>query len=504
MNFFPTTKPLSQIATDLLAVQIFENDKTLEPNIKELDRVLGGEISELLKVKDFRGKFCETQIMHTSGQIAAKRVVLLGLGKKAEYDLDKLRSAISTLAPYIQKYRIKNLAIALTKTLPKKSAVELAAQAITEGVILSNYRFVHYKKLEEEEKPAELLNIQLVPANLRDKTKIQKGVAVGQILGTAVNYARDLGNHPANVATPAHLARHALDLAKQYRKNLKVKILDSPGLRKENMRGLLAVSQGSDEEPKFIILEYQGKKSAPTVALVGKGITFDSGGISIKPSDKMEEMKFDMAGAATVLALIKAACELKLPLNLVGLIPATENLPSGKALKPGDIIRSRSGKTIEVVNTDAEGRMVLMDALDYAKKYKPALVIDFATLTGAIVVALGDDIIGAFTNQNSFFPGLQAAAQITGEKIWPMPLEKEYEQFLKSDFADLRNIGALRYGDHIIGALFLKNFVNYPWIHLDIAGVAWANREKPYRPKGATGVGVRLAIEFLKSFKPRR
>ena len=208
-----------------------------------------------------------------------------------------------------------------------------------------------------------------------------------------------------------------------------------------------------------------------------------------------------MAGAATVMGIIKAAAELNLPVNLVGLVSATENLPSGKAIKPGDIIRSRSGKTIEIINTDAEGRLVLADALDYAKKYKPSLVIDFATLTGSIVGALGDDLICAFTNQEKMFAPLKAVADATGEKVWPMPLEKNYEQFIKSDFADLRNIGTIRYGDSIMAALFLQNFVDYPWIHLDIAGTAWATRERPYRPKGATGVGIRLAIEFLKRLK---
>ncbi len=330
-----------------------------------------------------------------------------------------------------------------------------------------------------------------------------KGAKLGEMLAQTVSLARDLGNHPGNVATPSHLAKHAADLAKAHPKSIKVKILHREDIKKENMGALLAVSQGSDEEPKFIILEYQGgRKTAQPIVLVGKGITFDSGGISIKPSDKMEEMKYDMMGAATVMGIIRAAAELKLPVNLIGLIPATENLPSGKAIKPGDIIRSRSGKTIEIVNTDAEGRLILADALDYAKKYKPSLVIDFATLTGAIVVALGDDLIGAFANQENLIGPLKAAADLTGEKIWPMPLEKSYEEFIKSDFADLRNISSQpRIGDAIHAANFLRQFVDYPWIHLDIAGTAWATREKPYRPKGATGIGIRLTIEFLKKIK---
>ncbi|MBI4050664.1 MAG: leucyl aminopeptidase [Candidatus Doudnabacteria bacterium] len=505
MNFQTTTRPLSQIQTDLLIVPLFEDAKELEPKAKELNRALGEEISDLISRGDFKPKLAETQAMFTGKRTAAKRVLLLGLGKQSEYNLEKARTAMSAAAPVAQKFKVNDIAIALIKTLPSKVSVESATQALTEGILLANYKFTEYKKRGEEEKPAALTQIQFVLSNSRDKTKVLKAATVAHTLSQAANYARDLGNHPGNVATPQHLAKHALDLAKQHSKILKAKVLGKGDLQKESMGAVLAVAQGSDEEPKFIVLEYHAEKKAPTVVLAGKGITFDSGGISIKPSEKMEEMKYDMAGGATVLATIKAACELRLPINLVGLIPATENLPSGKAIKPGDIVRSRAGLTIEVVNTDAEGRMVLADALDYAKKYKPVLVIDFATLTGAIVVALGDDLIGAFTNQERLVPQLKNAAQITGEQIWLMPLYKEYEQFIKSDFADLRNVGAVpRQGDAVNAALFLQNFVSYPWIHLDIAGVAWTTREKPYRPKGATGVGVRLALEFLKNFKHRR
>lgn len=481
MKIITTSKPQDLGKAGLTLVPLFEGEQNIAA--KE-----AGE--------DFKGTLGEAYLL--------RRTLLIGLGKRSEYTLERLRTATAGAAPTIQKLRIGKLAIILKPALSRgKKGPEETTQALLEGLLLSCYRFTDYKTLKPGEEPAEIVEIQLILPDARDKSRVQKAATSAQAIWEAVRFARNLGNHPGNIATPSHLAKHGEDLAKTYPINLKVKILHRADIKKENMGALLAVAQGTDEEPKFIILEYTGKRSAPTIVLVGKGITFDSGGISLKPGDKMEEMKFDMAGGATVMGIIKAAAELKLPVNLVGLIPATENLPSGKAIKPGDIIRARNGKTIEIVNTDAEGRLVLADALDYARKYHPALVIDFATLTGAIVAALGDDITGAFSNDKRALAKLQTAAKITGEKIWPMPLESDYDQFIKSDFADLRNIGTMRFADATNAANFLKNFVDYPWIHLDIAGTAWATREKPYRPKGATGTGVRLTIEFLKNFKSR-
>lgn len=498
INFTATTKKPNEISSDALVV--FLRQEETAPEEKIVNALCGGQIQKLRQSKDFLGE--PTKVRTLFNVPGCPRVLLVGLGKTAELTLEKLREAASIATQTLKSLPATSASIILPK-IPKTTAEE-TAQAICESLSLACYEFNHYKTGKKDKPKIE--NIEIIVSQ-KEKREAEKGLAFARILAGAVITARDLGNHPSNIATPSHLAEHALRIGKE-RKNIKIKILHKPEIKKERMGGLLAVSKGSDEEPKFIILEYLPKKPArrgggsfPTVVLAGKGITFDSGGISIKPADKMEEMKYDMAGAATVMATIKAASELKLPINLVGLIPATENLPSGKAIKPGDIITSRSGKTIEVVNTDAEGRLVLSDALDYAKKYNPTLVVDLATLTGAIMVALGDDIIGAFTNAEKYLGPLKTAAKTTGEKIWPMPLEKDYEQFIKSDFADLRNIGTTRYGDSVNAANFLKAFVDYPWIHLDIAGVAWATREKPYRPKGATGAGLRLMIEFLKKFK---
>ena len=490
MNFTATTKPLSEISSDALVV-FLKQDET--PQEKALDKICGGNIRRLRASKDFLGESSKVRILFNQGSFP--RVLLVGVGKNEQLTLEKLREAGSIATQTLKSLPVTRVSVVLPQ-IPKAVPAD-TAQTIAESLILSAYEFPYYKTSKKDKPKFE--DIEIV-ATAKEKHEIEKGLVVGRIIANAVIESRDLGNHPANVATPEHLAKHARALSKEL-PQIKARILGRDEIAKEKMGGLLGVSQGSDQEPKFIILEYFTKKSAPTIVLVGKGLTFDSGGISIKPPEKMDEMKFDMSGGADVMGVLKAACQLKLPFNLIGLIPSTENLPSGKAVKPGDIIQTRSGKTVEVVNTDAEGRLILSDGLDYAKKYDPDLVIDYATLTGSIVVALGDDIIGAFTNTEKLATQMQAAAKITGEKLWPMPLDKDYELFIKSEFADLRNQSTIRYGDAIHAANFLSNFVDYPWVHLDIAGVAWTTREKPYRPKGATGTGIRLTIEFLKKFK---
>ncbi|MCX5841060.1 MAG: leucyl aminopeptidase, partial [Deltaproteobacteria bacterium] len=314
----------------------------------------------------------------------------------------------------------------------------------------------------------------------------------------AVCFARDLVSTPSNEMTPSDLAREAETMAAA-RKKVHVRILDVQDMKKLGMNALLAVASGSCQPPKFIILEYRGgRKWQAPVALVGKGLTFDSGGISIKPSEKMDEMKSDMAGGAAVMGAIMAAAELKLPVNVVGLIPATENLPGGRAYKPGDILKSLSGQTIEVITTDAEGRLILADALTYASRYKPAAVIDLATLTGACIVALGDQVIGMLGTDDSLKDKIRKAADMTGERVWELPLWEDYHELIKSDVADFKN-SAGRAGGAITAAAFLSKFVgNVPWVHLDIAGPSWLTKDKPYIPKGASGVGVRLMVQVLR------
>jgi len=329
--------------------------------------------------------------------------------------------------------------------------------------------------------------------------EVQEGARVGQIVAEAVCLARDLSNRPANLATPTHLAETAQRLAQDL--GLRCQVLERADMEALGMGALVGVARGAEEPPKFIILEYGADRpNLPTIVLAGKGITFDAGGISLKPADKMEEMKHDMSGAAAVLATLQAVARLALPLHVVGLVPATENLPSGRAFKPGDVLKALSGTTIEVISTDAEGRLVLADALAYARRFNPAAVIDVATLTGACVVALGHVASGLMGTSETLMARIKAAAQHTGEKVWELPLWEEYAELIKSDVADVKNVGG-RPGGAIIGGMFLKRFAEgYPWAHLDIAGTAYTDKVGPYTAKGATGVGVRLLVRLLQDW----
>ena len=327
---------------------------------------------------------------------------------------------------------------------------------------------------------------------------VESAVKNAQIITGGVYFARDLISAPSNEMTPTIMAQKAGEIAR--RKNVTCKVLDRAKMKKMGMNSLLGVASGSNEEPKFIILEYSGgTKSEAPVVLVGKGLTFDSGGICIKPAEKMDEMKTDMSGGAAVMATIMVAADLRLPLNIVGLIPATENMPSGTAYKPGDILKSYSGKTIEVLNTDAEGRLILADALAYASIYKPAAIIDVATLTGACIIALGDDVIGMLGTDEKLKDKINKASQETGELVWELPLWEHYHELIKSDIADYKNTGGRAAGT-ITAAAFLSKFVgDFPWVHLDIAGPAWSGKDKSYIPKGASGVAVRLLTEYLRN-----
>nr|MCU0531596.1 leucyl aminopeptidase [Syntrophales bacterium] len=331
----------------------------------------------------------------------------------------------------------------------------------------------------------------------KEARRLKAAVGTAESVSRAVCYARDLVSTPSNEMTPSDMARRAREAVVS--KKVRLTVLGNREMEKLGMHALLSVARGSMEPARFIILEYSGgRRGEKPCVIVGKGITFDSGGISLKPPDKMEEMKADMSGGAAVLAVIKAAAELGLPLNLVGLVPATENLPGGRAYKPGDVLRSMSGQTIEVISTDAEGRLILADALTYAGRFKPKAIIDMATLTGACVIALGDDVIGMMGTDGALKDSLRRAAVETGEKLWELPIWDDYAELIKSDVADMKNTGG-RAGGAITAAVFLGKFVgNTPWVHLDIAGPAWLSKEKPYIPRGASAVGVRLLLRFLR------
>jgi leucyl aminopeptidase len=485
---------LSDQKCDAVIACHFENEKKLSGAVGSLDKASGGLVREVIESGDFKGEKEQVAVVYTRGAIPAGRILLLGLGKKKEFDLEKLRRAFSRAAQRARDLNLKGLAASVDFGEIGQPPGRLA-EALVEGVILGLYRFLPYKTAEKGSK-GRIRELVILEERAKVFGEVREGSKRGKVLSGAVYFARDLVSTPSNEMTPTILAGKAKEVAKN--RGVRVSVLDVKGIKKAGMNAMLGVSRGSHEPAKFIILRYggAGKKEKPVV-VVGKGITFDSGGISLKPAEKMEEMKADMSGGAVVLGVFKAVSELRLPVNLVGLIPATENLPGGGAYKPGDVLRSLSGKTIEIISTDAEGRLLLADALTYAGRFDPAAVVDIATLTGACVIALGEDVIGMLGTDEKLKARIRAAADETGEKLWELPLWEDYAELLKSDVADFKNTGG-RAGGAISAAVFLSKFVGkYPWVHLDIAGPAWRKAGKPYIPKGASGIGVRLLVRFL-------
>jgi leucyl aminopeptidase len=482
-----------------LVLPLFEEEKP-HPDVQFLDKKLNGSISRLLKKKDFEGKPNEVRMMDTQGLIGPDQVLLVGLGKKGDLTGDRFRQAMAASAKTCKKYGVGKFSAAFDLVRNKKIDPVEFGQQVAEGCLLSLYEFSVYRTESKNERK-KITEATILVDSSTDPAKIQSGVGRAEKIVDKVFLARDLINHPGNTVTPTYLANTAKQLSRKF--PIRCRILDKKEQEKLGMGAFLSVSRGSTEPPKFIILEYRGgKPSEAPVVLVGKGITFDTGGISIKPSAGMEEMKTDMSGGAAVIASLAAAADLKLPVNLVGLVPTTDNMPSGSATKPGDIVKSLSGKTIEILNTDAEGRLILSDALTYAERYKPKAVIDLATLTGACVVALGHEAIGLLGNDEELIKKLIEAGEATGERCWQLPLWESYEDLMKSDVADIKNIGSGRQAGTITAGIFLKKFAsNYKWAHLDIAGTAWSDKEKPYVPKGAVGVGVRLLIKYLESLR---
>lgn len=483
----------------LLAINLFEGEAEVGGAVKAIDRLLDGAITQLLKSGEFRAKLNQTTTIYTLGRLKTKRILLVGLGKRSEYDLEAVRSVSGKAAQTAKELKLKSY----TQLIPEegKLDVEAVAQAFVEGCGLSLYQFNQYKT-EKEEEPTQLEEFILYTTNPELTPKLQRGIAVGEVMVESVSLARDLSNLPSNECTPTILAEKARAVAEA--NNLTYRVLERKDMEELGMGGILSVSSGSEQPPKLIILEYRGGGEEQPIVLVGKAVTFDSGGISIKPSEKMEEMKYDKSGGAAVIAIMQAVAKLKLPINLVGLIPATENLPGGRAYKPGDIIRIYGGKTVEVISTDAEGRLIMSDALSYAAQhYKPQVMIDIATLTGACIVALGATTIGMMGNNERLKEMMRKAAETTGEKVWELPLWREYDELIKSRVADVKNVGG-RPAGAITAAAFLQKFVGaYPWVHLDIAGTAYTQEgsvDKTYIPKGATGVGVRLITQLLRSW----
>jgi len=488
---------ITQTEAGAIMLGIFEGVKRPDGDLAVVDKALAGAVSQLISQGEIKGKVREITIIHSLGRLPAARVAVTGLGKKGDLSLDGVRMAVGEACRLLQQKGVGDAAAAALGT--GGLALDGIAQAMTEGALLGTYSFRRHMTGEAEHGELKRLTI-VVP----DKTKLtisKQGSEKGRVLAEATNLARDMINEPANYMTPSNMAKTAARLAKSY--GLKLEVLERGQMRKLGMGALLGVTQGSQQPPKFIVLRYRGVASSQVdLALVGKGITFDSGGISIKPSEGMGEMKGDMAGGAAVMAAISAIAQLKPKLNVIALVPCAENLPGGEALKPGDVLTAMNGKTIEIISTDAEGRLILADALSYAGKLGARRIVDVATLTGSCRVALGDDCSGVFGNNQGLVDKLIIASATAGELMWQLPMYEQAKEQLKSEVADIKNVGG-KWGGAITAAHFLAEFVgNTPWVHLDIAGTSLSEKERGYIAKGATGVAVRtlanLALSLAK------
>ena len=492
MMFQVSKDALDQHATDCLVVGAFEGQ--LSADAESLDKALNGKLAKLLESGDISGKSGEILSLIDLDGIQAKRLVIVGLGTKDKFSLDGVRKAVLAVTRAIKATPAKTVTFSLLQQCQNKAkSIATLTQAV--GDVL--YQFAAPKK--EAVKALDLNNIVILDANA-DQAVID-AVAYGQALVNGMSLTKDLANMPANMMTPKDLGEAALDLAKEF-SNVKVKVLDKSDIKDLKMGSFLAVAQGSEEKPRFIILEYKhdSMKDEAPIALVGKGVTFDTGGISLKPGASMDEMKYDMGGAASVIGTFRALAELNIPANVVGLIPATENMPSGEAVKPGDVVTSMSGQTIEILNTDAEGRLILCDALTYATQYKPKAIVDIATLTGAIIIALGHDVSGLFGNNQALSDKIKASAENTRDHVWEFPIWNDiYQPMLDSNFADMGNISTGGRGaGSITAACFLERFVeDYPWVHLDVAGTAWTSGKE----KGSTARPVPLLLDFIKNYE---
>jgi leucyl aminopeptidase len=487
MEFSIKSAAPEKLRTDCLLVGIYEGRK-LTDLAKALDAVSEKAIATALKSGDMEGKTGSTLLLRQLSGVVAPRVMLVGLGKVDDASLKGLRNSFRAAVKALPA-GVESVATDFASLSIKKITVQQKASALAEVALDATYKVNAVKEKSVEPHP---LKQVIVLAEKADQAAVEAGVSQGHSLGQGVALAKDLGNLPPNICTPSYLGKQAEKLAKEY--GFKVEVLDQAAIEKLNMGSFLGVTRGSEEPPRFIVLQHlHGKKSQKPVVLVGKGITFDTGGISLKPGADMDEMKYDMCGAASVLGVFKALGELKLPLNVVGLIPTCENMPSGRATKPGDVLTSMSGQTIEVLNTDAEGRLILCDALTYAERFEPAAVIDIATLTGACVIALGHHVSGLFANNDALAKALLAAGEQANDRAWQMPLWDDYQGQLDSNFADIANIGG-RAGGSITAACFLSRFAKkYDWAHLDIAGTAW----KSGKEKGGTGRPVPLLVTYL-------
>ena len=486
-------------AAEAVVLLHFEGDDKLLNPTAAVDTVSGSVISRVIDSGDFRGEHLENILLFTQGSGAIERILLMGLGKRENFTTQALRETMAQALKTLRDRRQRRAVLPIPLDSEFPLTMGETAEACVLGGMLGLYQFTELLT-KERDKIKDFDSLTIISS--RKTKELAEGVDRAKAVAAGIYLARDLGTLPSNQATPTFLAKKAEDVAA--RAGMSFKLIGETEAKKLGMGAFLAVAKGSEEPGLVVVMDYQpGGEKSPPVVLVGKGITFDSGGISIKPAKDMDKMKHDMAGSAAVIGAMQTIAALDLPVRAVAIIPFTENLPSGKAYKPGDVIHSLSGLNIEVINTDAEGRMILADALTYAERYKPQAIIDLATLTGACVVALGDNVAGLLSNNDELQARLQAAAEESGEKVWPLPLWDSYFDAMKSEVADLKNVNGRKAGA-ITAAIFLKQFVpeGVPWAHLDIAGCAWEDKGSALVPKGATGMGVHLLTRLLQSWKP--
>ena len=484
-----TSNPMLK-KTEMLCGFVLEGSNKIL-GLNEINSKILNSIKQSLK--DINGEFDKIAIIPTNNQISAKRILIAGIGKKEKITSDTIRFISGKIAQKANELKLKEFSI----INPPSSIIEpiSSSSQIIEGCKMSLYKFEKYKSKKESPLP----NLTIFVSK---SDKILKVIKNSEIISNGVIFAKSIANLPPNECTPSTLASFAKTISNENK--MKCLVFSKNELKKKGFGGITAVGQGSKNEPKMIVLEYNGKKNEKPIVLVGKAVTFDTGGISLKPGEKMDEMKFDKCGGCTVLGIMKTVSELKLPVNVVGIIPSVENMPGGESYRPGDIIKLYNGKTVEILNTDAEGRLILADALAYGEKhYSPKTIIDFATLTGACIIALGTNVAAIVSNNEKLKNRILESSRRTTEEVWELPLNDDYMDMIKSDVADMKNVGIGRAAGTITAAAFLKNAVKEtPWVHVDIAGVAWTQvgtKSKPYNPKGATGFGVRLILDYLQN-----
>jgi leucyl aminopeptidase len=495
MKFQGITENFTEANVEALAVAVFKDEKASSGDLKELDKLTGGLIAAVITAEEFKGESGEVALLRfvAKGKVKASRLLLIGVGSKADYKPYVVGEVAGTATRFFRKRNVKSFAL-----LPRGNARTIeTAQSAVQAVITSQFELDKYKTKDKNDKAVTSFVVCVVGAKNGD---LKTGIARGQAVGESINFTRELANEPPNILTPSEMARRAQAMAKSV--GLKCQVLDEATMVKMGMGSLMSVSLGSSQPAKMIVLRYTPTKNSAKkndmLALVGKGITFDTGGISLKPGENMDAMKYDMSGGATVIGAMRSIALLKPSVPVLGVIAAVENMPDGKASRPSDVVKAMTGKTIEILNTDAEGRLILADAVAYAEKQGATRIVDMATLTGAVIVALGDVNTGIMGNDQGLIDEIIACGKETGEGFWQLPLGKDYSKQIRSDIADIKNIGPRGKAGTIMGAVFIQEFIDKAkWAHLDIAGTAWCDSAKPHQAKGPTGVAIRTLLRLV-------